>query len=58
MATRRADELPRIINNEKIDLVIAEFCLIEMNKYELLEKVKTLCEIPILGKQTSLYSDR
>jgi PleD family two-component response regulator len=53
VATTRADDLPLIINNKdkKIDLVLAEFRLIEMNKYELLEKIRSICEIPVVGKQ-------
>lgn len=50
VATTRADDLPLIINNKdkKIDLVLAEFRLIEMNKYELLEKIRSICEIPVV----------
>ncbi|EOA20870.1 hypothetical protein CARUB_v10001207mg [Capsella rubella] len=50
VATTRADDVPLIINNkdEKIDLVLAEFRLIEMNKYELLEKIRLTCEIPVV----------
>lgn len=53
MATTRAEDLPLIINNKdkKIDLVLADFHLIEMNKYELLEKIRLICEIPVVGKQ-------
>lgn len=53
MATTRADDLPLIINKKdnKIDLVLAEFRLIEMNNYELLEKIRLICKIPVVGKQ-------
>ncbi|XP_020877075.1 putative two-component response regulator-like APRR8 isoform X2 [Arabidopsis lyrata subsp. lyrata] len=50
VATTRAEDLPLIINNKdkKIDLVLADFRLIEMNKYELLEKIRLICEIPVV----------
>lgn len=53
VATTSADDLPLIINNkdEKIDLVVAEFRFIEKNKYELLEKIRSICDIPVVGKQ-------
>ncbi|CAN8308887.1 unnamed protein product [Cochlearia groenlandica] len=50
VATTRADDVQFIINNkdEKIDLVLAELCLIEMDKYKLLEKIRMICAIPVI----------
>ncbi|XP_010427418.1 PREDICTED: putative two-component response regulator-like APRR8 isoform X2 [Camelina sativa] len=50
VATTRADDLPLFINNKdkKIDLVLAELRLIEINKYELLDKIRLICEIPVV----------
>ena len=57
MTAKRATDAFCIIRDREyeIDLILAEGCLPDMDKYELLETIREMSKLPVIRKQCLLY---